>query len=394
MKISEPQIALENKQIIYRVGVESIMGNKILWYSLHESFDDLLSNSCDAPLVALITPAMAMGEDIHIDGIVSDRLLYNLSGPFQRLLQHIIPSLRQVKIFPEDIYCSQANSAPGVATGFSGGIDSFCVLADHYYSNVLERFKVTHLLFNNVGSHGRGGERLFQERYKRLLPTAELLGLPFLMINSNLGSFYDKGLGFAQTHTQRNASVALLLQGGIGRYMYASAYNYSDAFVGPTYDMAYSDTITLPLLSTDTLDAFSVGSEYSRVEKILRVAEVPDSYRALDVCVNAHNNSGYINCSICWKCLRTLATLEIAGYLEHYSTSFDLNAYKSQRVKYFATLLGSQHPLQQEVIQFAEKRNYSFPISSRFFHASGIYPMARLSEHVMRKLKHLTRRFT
>jgi len=391
MKISKPQIAQENKQIIHRVDVESIKGNKTIWYSLHESFGDLLSSSCDAYLVALLIPAMAIGEDIHINGMISERLLYNLSGSFQRLLQHVIPSLRQVKIYPEDVCRNQANLAPGVATGFSGGIDSFCVLADHYYSNVLERFKVTHLLFNNVGSHGRGVERLFQERYKRLLPAAELLGLPFLMINSNLGSFYGKGLGFAQTHTQRNASVALLLQGGIGRYMYASAYNYSDAFVGPTYDMAYSDPITLPLLSTDTLDAFSVGSEYSRVEKILRVAEVPDSYRTLDVCVNAHNNSRYTNCSICWKCLRTLATLEIAGYLEHYSTSFDLNAYKSKRVKYFATLLGSHNPLLREINQFAEKRNYSFPISSRVIHASGIYPMARLSERVMRKLIHLTR---
>jgi hypothetical protein len=106
------------------------------------------------------------------------------------------------------------------------------------------------------------------------------------MVNSNVDAFYGKGLGNQQTHTLRNASVALLLQGGIGRYLYASSYNFKNVFVGATYSMAYSDTIALPLLSTEVLDAISVGSEYTRIEKTLRVAEIPDSYGTLDVCVS------------------------------------------------------------------------------------------------------------
>ncbi|MCP4143991.1 MAG: hypothetical protein GY752_01760 [bacterium] len=390
MKISKPQIVQENNQITYRVDVESIRGNETLWYSLHESYGDLLSKTCDAPLVALLIPAMAIGEDIHINGMISERLLYNLSVPLQKLLQLIIPSLHQIKIHPEDVCCDKPSLVSGVATGFSGGIDSYCLLADHYYSKVSERFKITHLLFNNVGSHGSGAEQLFRERYERLVPVAELLGLPFLMINSNLDSFYDKKLSFQQTHTIRNASVALLLQGGIGRYMYGSAYHYSDAFVGPSTGTGRTDNITLPLLSTDTLDAFSVGGEYTRVEKTLRVAELLDSYKHLDVCVNAYNTNGYTNCSTCWKCLRTLATLEIAGCLERYSASFDLNAYKSSRVKFFATLLGSNDPLPREIVQFAKDRKYSFPVSSHIIHASGIYPMMRFPGRVIRKLKRLT----
>ena len=380
MKISKPHIVQENKQIIYQVDVESIKGNETLWYSLHDSFGDLLSNSCDAAFAALLIPAMASGEDIHINGMISERLLYNLSGPFQKLLQQIIPWLRQIKIYPEDVCRGQANRAPGVATGFSGGIDSYFVLANHYYSNILEGFKVTHLLFNSVGQHG-GIDRFFRERAKRLVAAAELIGLPFLIINSNLNSFYDKRLDFQLTHTLCNASVALLLQGGIGRYMYSSTYNISDVFVGPSYDIAYSDPITLPLLSTENLDAFSVGSEHTRVEKTLRVTEVPDSYETLDVCTNRHNTSGYTNCGTCWKCLRTLATLEIAGYLEYYSKSFDLNAYKSRRDRYFRAMFGRHElddPFQREIVEFAKECNYSIPISFRVIHALGIYPMAKL----------------
>ena len=176
--------------------------------------------------------------------------------------------------------------------------------------------------------------------------------------------------------------------------MYAASVDFSKAFVGATYALAYSDIITLPLLSTDTVDIFSVGSEYTRVQKTLRVAELPDTYRTLDVCVSVNNTSGYTNCSTCWKCLRTLATLEIAGYLERYSTSFDLNAYKSHRDKYFAKLLGSEDMLMREIVQFARERSYSFPISSRLMHYSGVYPLMRFSKRALDKLQRLITRFT
>lgn len=385
MRIGKPQITCENKQIFYRVSVESVKGNATLWYSLHESFGDLVSTSCDAPLVALLIPAMATGEDIHIDGKISEKLLYNLTRPYQRLLQHVLPTLRQVKINANDIFTGQVGRASGVATGFSGGIDSYCVLADHYFSKVGDGFKITHLLFNNVGSHGRGGEMLFKERYKRLLPSAERMGLPFLMINTNMEAFYGKGFDFQKTHTPRNASVALLLQGGIGRYMYASAYRYPDLYIGPASSMAYSDGISLPILSTETLDIFSSGSEYTRVEKTLRVSEVAESYNSLDVCVNANYNGGYTNCSHCRKCLRTLATLEIAGLIERYASSFDLDVYGGHRILYYAKLLSNRAPLHSEIIQFAKQRRYSWPILSRLIQP--FYIATNVVERRLQKVK-------
>lgn len=389
MKIGKPQIITKDDKSIYQVYIESPTGAETLWYSLDQSFGDLLVDANDGPLVALLIPAMEMGEDIHIGGIISDRLYYNLQGPLQKLLQHIIPSLHQIKIYPENIQCTQASNVSGVATGFSGGIDSFSVLADYYYSTIPEHLKITHLLYNNVGSHGTGGEKLFRKRYEHLLPTTERIGLPFIMINSNLDTFYNNKLGFQQTHTLRNASVTLLLQGGISRYLYASSYDYSRVFVGVTHDTAYSESIILPLLSTDIINISSVGSEHTRVQKTLSIAELPDSYDTLDVCVNADNNNGYTNCSTCWKCLRTLTTLEIAGYLERYSNSFDINAYKHKRNKYFTTLLEGHGTGMTEVVDFAKERHYPFPISSQLMHYSGVSPMMSVSWRTLRKLKHL-----
>ncbi len=355
MKIGAPKIIREHHRVFYRVDVESIRGRTVLWYSLPEAFGGLVSKLCDAPLAALLIPAMADSEDIHIDGMISDRLVFN-SHRLQKLLQHTIPSLRRIHLHPLAVDGRQIARAAGVATGFSGGIDSWCLLADHYYADVPARFKVTHLLFNNVGSHGIGGEQLFAKRFQRMSPVAERLGLPYVDINSNLDQFYGSGLNFLQTHTLRNASVALLLQGGIGCFLYASAYSYPDLFVGPTDAMGYSDSMMMSLLSTSTLDAISVGSEYTRVEKTLRAAELPDSHNALDVCVNAKYTGGHINCSTCWKCLRTLSTLDIAGLLERYSPSFDLQAYRSLKKEYWASIPASDDPLMREIAQFARQR--------------------------------------
>jgi hypothetical protein len=150
--------------------------------------------------------------------------------------------------------------------------------------------------------------------------------------------------------------------------------------------MAYSDTVALPLLSTGALEACSAGGEYTRVQKILRVAGIPDSYATLDVCVRSDNANAYANCSACWKCLRTLATLEIAGCLERYSPSFDLDVYGRLRRGYFARLLGNRAPLWREVVAFARERNFSFPVSSRIIHASGVHQLVALSRRVGYKL--------
>ena len=363
MNISKPDISCENNELVYRVIVEFAAGAAPLWYSLPQEYGDLLSGSSDAPLAALLIPAMARGEDMRVDGTVSEKLYYNLSGPYQRLLRLIIPWLQEVNIYPEALH-SANQPPPGVATGFTGGIDSFSVLADCYFADVPQSFRITHLLFHNTGSHGVGGRQLFEKRYARLAPLVERIGLPFLRIDSNLDQFYEKRLGHQQTHTPRSTSAALLLQGGIGRFLYASTYHYRDTFVGETYDIAYADPAALPLLSTETLEALSVGSEYTRVEKTLRVAGIADSYDTLDVCVNAGYSGPVTNCSRCKKCLRTLLTLDVAGLIERYMAVFDLDLYKQRRAKHIGYVRSSDNPLNREIVRFASERGYSYPVSS------------------------------
>jgi hypothetical protein len=252
-------------------------------------------------------------------------------------------------------------------------------LADHIAAETQDSYKVTHLLFNNVGSHGRGkeGEGLFRKRLSGLTTAIDEIGLPMIVVNSNLDDFYGGNCGFQHTHTLRNTCVAHFLSGGIGSYMYASAYSYDDIYLTNVDSMGHCDPVILPLLSTRVLDAFSVGSEYTRVQKTLRIATLPDSYDNLDVCVNPENNTAFTNCSTCIKCIRTLITLDISGNLEKYSKSFDIELYKKNRLFSFAALLNSTNTFNKEIIDFANEKGFQFPKLSQLFGSKYIYPMAK-----------------
>ncbi|WP_404362235.1 hypothetical protein [Marinobacter sp.] len=387
MKIGKLHLKEDDKLTIASVEVEFSQGNQKLWYSIDKSFSHLISTKSDSFLLALLIPAMANGEDIYIEGTVSEVLLHNLSSTYQKILKLTMPSLNLIKIHPTTASSERDERPKGVATGFSGGIDSYCVLSDHFHSDVSDSFKITHLLFNNVGSHGTGGEKLFHERYQDLLPVTESLGLPFLMIDSNLDSFYGKNFFFAQTHTPRNVSVALLLQNGISSYFYASSVSYKEAFVGKTEKIAYSDSISLPLLKTETLEPISTSSQYTRVEKTLKVANIPESYYSLDICVRPRSDTDFKNCGSCWKCLRTLVTLEIAGLLDRYSKVFDLYTYGNNREQYMSKLLGSKDLMHIEVIEFADENGFLFPAISRFKHKCRYYPIKDFSGRASNKIK-------
>jgi len=374
-------IIVENKYSYqYKYPITFSGRKKVLWYEIDKNYHDFVTSLLDAPLVALLVPAMAHGEDIYIKGAISEKLFYNLKYRYQVLLTHLVTTLKPITIHPDNIIIPN-RKAKGVATGLSCGIDTFCLLGEHHYSAVPESFKVTHLLFNNVGSHGSGGERLFEKRYNKNKIVADKIGLPLIKVNSNLDEFYTD-FRYSHTDTPRNASVPLLLQNGIGRYLYASAYAYPDTYVKPDTLMTHCDPTALPLLSTEAVDMLTTGSEYTRVEKTLRVANIEDSYVSLDVCT--HSGSAG-NCSQCSKCLRTLLTLEIAGLMEKYSSVFDLSKYREQRTRYIGEVIFSEDPFLQEIREFAKHKDYKFPIKSYII---GIYYKILNKFKNIGKLKH------
>lgn len=363
MRIRIPEVIEDENNVIVRTLVDYKDRKEQVWFSVHRDNKEWLTpETQDAFVLALLLLAMKEKEDIYVEGAMSEKLYYNLVNHYMPIIVSCIPALSPVRIFPEELKSEVYSRAKGVATGFSGGIDSFCVLSDHFFGSAPDGFKVTHLLFNNVGSHGAGGRRLFWDRYNRLMPAAKELGLQFIAIDSNISEILP--VSFRKSHTIRNISAVLLFQKLIRRFYYASTFKYEDCFIGETFDISCCDPMAVHLLSTETTECISSGCQYSRVEKTVRVAEIQLSHKYLDVCVNT---SGGENCSTCWKCARTLVTLEIIGELDKYKEVFDLEKYWRSRNRYIGKILSSKHPLSREIVQKAKELKYEFSLLSKCY---------------------------
>ncbi|MBN2466485.1 polysaccharide pyruvyl transferase family protein [candidate division WOR-3 bacterium] len=366
MRIHTPEVRREQDVVKITAQVEQAGSSRYLWYSVPQEYEQYLTtNRLDAFVVGLLVTAMKNNEDMYVDGAMSEKLFYNITSYYMRVLEVVNPSLRRVRIIPEELDSSANKRGAGVATGFSGGVDSFCVLADHLSDAVPAGYRVTHLLFHNVGSHGRGGRRLFEERFAGILPAARELGLPLLKVDSNLEEFFsDPTLGYMLTHVPRGVSAALTLQGLIGRYFYASGYRYQDCRIAESDSLAFADPVAVPLLSTEVTECIPTGSQYSRVEKTERISDMPITHRYLDVCVDSLAAG---NCSKCWKCNRTMLTLEILGKLDKYRKVFDLNIYRRNRTRFMGEVLSGHDPFFKEMIDRANELGWHFPDTARLW---------------------------
>lgn len=365
MKILTPVVIKEKNIVKLQSTIEYGEHRSFLWYSVDAEYEKwLTTEKLDAFLVALLPLAMKNNEDIYLEWPISERLYYNLTNYYMKILAVIDPLLKPIRIIPKGLdSCNSTCLQGAIATGCSGGIDSFCALKDHYFDDVPDGYRLTHFVFNNMGSHGddEASQRRFHLRYGRVMKLAEELCVDLIRIDSNLHELLQEN--YQTVHTLINVSAILTLQKLVGKYLYASTYRYEDCFVGKTYDMAYTDPFAIHLLSTETLDCIATGSQYSRTEKTARITDLEPTYRYLDVCVSTP--STVINCSTCFKCLRTLLTLDILGKLELYKEVFDIDKYYEVKSSYILKILSDDCPFSQEIIRLAKEQDFPFPITLR-----------------------------
>lgn len=363
-----------------------------LWYSVGRQHGNKLgTDRYDGFLVGLLLKAMELGEDIEVHGGISTRLHFNLTHYYMSILSQVIPSLKPIRIHAGLLAPAANVPAPGgVGSGFSAGIDSFAVLHDHYIKESRPGYRITHLLFNNVGSHGdrdfTAARTLFHQRHEAVRGYPAELGLEFIKVDSNLSDILC--MDFERTHTPRNLSVALLFQNLFSRYYYASTFQYRDCFVGETFDMAFTDPFAVHLLSTETLDCLSTGSQLSRVEKTRNVAAVPGAERWLNVCTQV--KAGGRNCSSCVKCCRTLMTLELLGKLDAFAGVFDLGLWNRLRNRYVSTQVLDRWralPLTREIRDYAESTGHRFTTWQRAASSLTLLPrpVLKLGQSIRRR---------
>ena len=365
MHIARPSLVDRGSSVALTANVTCQGQTRAVWFSVAPDWAKHLDADCLDPFVVGAMPlALRLGDSIYAAGRMSARLLFALNTAVPALVSQTGGDFRpiQVRVAQAVDYAPPPPYSRAVATGFSGGIDSFCVLCDHLGAAVPPAHRLTHLLFNNVGAFGARGASAFQQQFPALHECARQLHLPVIAVDSNLDELHGCE-GFTRDHQFRNVAAALALQPLVGTYLYASAYRYEDCFVrGQQAHLTHWDPVLLPNLSTERLRILSVGGQYSRVQKTERVATFPLSHRYLHVCVSS---TGSRNCSTCWKCARTLLTLELLGQLETYREAFDLKAYAVVRSRYIVEMLRSDEPLWVEIRELARARGHQFPAALR-----------------------------
>ena len=202
-----------------------------LYYSVDDKYAPYLCDGrCDVALVTLFPFAMRFHYDIECKGLVSKKLLYNLS-------YHVIPMLyndnrsfaKEIKIKAEHTDAEYYTEANGIATGISCGVDSLYTLYEYSRDDVPEEYRITHLTyFQNGAHHGQIGkydgdlqEKIFDGQLAHTERFCKEFGYELIVIRSNLEafimSFFDF-FEFSLTHTYRNLAFAMLLPGLIKKY--------------------------------------------------------------------------------------------------------------------------------------------------------------------------------
>ena len=241
MFLGLPRIVQHDDQCRLVVKITCGDGQRELWYSLPTARVDWFSSDrCDGFVVGLLLQAMERNEDIVTKSPMSSRLWHNLTQFYIPMMTQAFPNLHPIKIIPASL-TNDVKPARGVATGFSGGIDSFAAVVQHFVREISEDHRVTHFLFHNVGSHAHGSaegdRRFFRQRYETVLPFAQEVGITTVPVDSNLGHVFP--MNYVKTYSAVNPSVLLVLQNKFHRYYYASGYKYADCRVAPVKDIAY-----------------------------------------------------------------------------------------------------------------------------------------------------------
>ena len=347
--VAEPQVSIVDGKFTLSAELSGVCSGKC-FFSLPQEYSDWVDPaSSDCFAVGLLYTAMFDGADMELAGDISEKLLFTINTYVIPMLNGFDPRLQQIKVRAKTISPRNYPEAIHGGCGFSGGIDSFYTIYRHgIQNNTPERFKIDTLFFFNVGAHGMGNspERLkwledkFKKRFELLSAYAKDVNMPYIPVNSNLHSFHQSG--HLQTDSLASASAALFVSRKLACYYLGSLGHdyYTQIRCADTQnsEIALINDLLLPQLCTEKLSFFADGGAFSRSGKTEQISDYQIVKKYLNVCGNPETVDK--NCSVCFKCKRTMLTLDIMGKLQEFSALFDLKKFDDNAKKnYIAEVL-------------------------------------------------------
>ncbi|NSW54230.1 MAG: hypothetical protein HPY85_17140 [Anaerolineae bacterium] len=314
MHISQPQLQFDAETATLSAAVvcdtPGLNLPETLWLRFPAAVAPYLAPRADAFLVALLLPAMLLGEGLTVEGEVSPRLLRGVDD-FQHLFSAWRPGvLQRVPISaPRRSVPQAASHGRSAAATFSGGLDSFYSIWRHQppQCSAPER-QVRHALVMT----GIPGIRVHQaeavsgwiDSQRALLAG---LGVQLLRIDSNWEQFQPRGLENQMSYAMPLIAAAHALAPLLHTFYLPGALNYDN--LHPDGSTPYSD----PLLNSEILEIYPHGSAVGRMDKLRAMQDWPPLHGNLLVCFDSTRPDFAANCGVCSKCLRTRMMIEMLG---------------------------------------------------------------------------------
>lgn len=276
-----------------------------LWFRT----DAPVTPNADAVLPTCLLPAVLWGGTLDIDAPISPRLLRSqtefqaIQRMWSRGWSYGLLPLGEIDVLAPARPPAPPAADRGVATFFSGGVDSWSVVSQYP--------EVTHLVFVR-GLDLAGRPPAFTDEVERRLRAAAAdLGKTLYVVDTNVRELSNQLLPWDVYFASPLAAVALLLAPLFERVLVTGDMDYATT-VGQGVDPLVDH-----LWSTEELEIAHACGRYSRIERTALIADDPIAQRALRVCWE--NLDGAYNCGRCRKCLSTMITLEALGKREPFS---------------------------------------------------------------------------
>ena len=336
IRIEQPQLVSNENESRLETYVSIDGDRKKIWFSVDKEYEPYLCwERSDAYVIAVLNYAMRNGHDIECDAPLTEDLYYNIDKYLIDAIKQYNPNFYRPNI-SAPISSDVLPCARAVGTGISCGVDSLHALASQTGLK-FNKHNITHLTFNNVGSHGEGekAQKLFKERLELPKIFANEFGYKLVISNSNLMDVVEQN--HFKSHTYSSMFPVYCLQKLYSIYYYASSgYKYHEFRL---YDIPGSscgsyEMLSLPLLSTHNLRIYSEGEGMTRMTKLKKIVDYVPSYKYLNVCLKDGNN-----CGECEKCVRTLLGIDALGKLDEYNQVFDIQYYKQNKEWYLLQML-------------------------------------------------------
>lgn len=343
-----------------------------LWYQVDEKYGDrLCAERGDAFLVALLPHIMAHSDKgnpakVYVEQVISEKLYYFLTEIFLPSLAKYTDIYHAIELYAETTK-DKLENAGAVATGISGGVDSFYTLVKHV-GHTCEHYALSCGLYINLNADG-DNQVIFTRNDPEII--CKKYGIDYVYLETNLLSLYR--IVTDVTNIYMISSCALALQKLFSVYLVSSAYDYSH-FAFDAHNASNYDFFSVNCLGTENIDFVLTGGEQLRVDKVKAIADDPVVKKHLFICSTPVHDK---NCSKCAKCTQTMLEYYANGDRDKSMELFDWSYFDKNPNYYWGYIYRKgkyEHYDWPELQRRAKRNGLRVPFGA---HLSGFIKLAK-----------------